>query len=894
MRWLGCLSLMVFCVVASGRDDSVQESFEARQTLWQLGATDVVHELQVHEITNLTAHSGQQSEHIKLSGGPGTHVHFYLPVGRAEFVPELRLQVWVKGNRPGMQVLARVILPREREKQNLDQPLTLVLRGDVYQTAGRWQALAIREPQRLLREQQALLRAELGRDVTAEGAYIDQIVINVYGGRGLNEVWLDDLAAGPIVPGTMPNRFVSTATPAMPTSRGTGSPTKPLEIELNQDRLMVNRKPFFLRGIRYSGTPIKSLRDAGFNTLWIDEQTPPATLDEAVHHGFWLVPELKALPSERSAASGEWTLSLARRVKEYRHSDSVLAWNVASGLTREQTDLTTRAVQAIRSNDVITGRPVAAGVWDGLQPYSRRLDMLGMHRWPLFTGLELTDYREWLVQRGHLAEQGVYRFTWVQTHLPEWYLRLVYDQPFKQEFTDPNGPQPEQIRLLTYLALSAGCRGLGYWSDRTLTDSHQGKGRWLMLALLNQELQLLEPMLATVKEWQWINTRHPQVKAGLLRYDGGLLVLPMWLGKGAQFVPGQLAANNLELVVPGAPQDAQAWEISPVEVKPLRHRRVAGGAEISIPEFGLTSMVIFTADLNQVGRMQQAVAQTNRLAGQWAYELALEQLRQVEQINGQLEKLGQPLPSAQVMLTETKQRLQTASEAWTRGGVTDFRLAYLESQRAMRRLRQIMRMHWERVAHGLDSPVCSPYALSFYTLPQHWQLLNEISQCQVMPSPLRDGSFENMTDLTKAGWQVQQMALDEVNLEAAIAQTQPKEGRNVLKLAVTPKNPAAAPEALERTYLAVTSPTMRLSPGSLVRISGWINIPEPLHASTDGLLFFDSIGGEPLAYRQAGRTPWKKITLYRRVPASGEISVTLALAGIGTVYIDDVRIEPLK
>jgi hypothetical protein len=612
------------------------------------------------------------------------------------------------------------------------------------------------------------------------------------------------------------------------------------------------------------------------------------------------VPELRPLPQAKTALqNGEWALSLARRVKDFPHQDSILAWQVGAGLTREQTEVTTRAVQAIRTNDAVTGRPVAAGVWDGLQPYSRRVDMLGMHRWPLGTGLELADYREWLVQRSNLAEQGIYRFTWIQTHLPEWYLRLVYDQPFKQTFTEPNGPQPEQIRLLTYLALSAGCRGLGFWSDRFLTDAYQGKGRWLMLALLNQELQLLEPMLATVKEWQWVNTKDNRVKAGLLRYDGGLLVLPMWLGSGAQFVPGQLATNNLEIVVPGAPQDAQAWEISPVEVRPLRHRRVAGGAEISIPEFGMTSMVIFTSDLNQVGRMQQAVAQTNRLAAQWSYELALEELKQVEQINRQLELLNQPLPSAQLMLTETKQRLQTASEAWARGGVTDYRLAYQESQRAMRRLRQIMRLHWDRVAHGLDSPVCSPYALSFYTLPQHWQLLTEIRDCTVMPSLVRDGTFENLPDLGKAGWQVQQMALDEVNLEAAVVQNlpkdgpQPKEGRAVLKLAITPKNPAQAPEALERTFLAVTSPTIRLQPGTLVRITGWINIPAKLQASTDGLLFFDNVGGEPLSYRQTSRTPWKKISLYRRVPANGEINLTIALSGIGTVYVDDVRIEPL-
>ena len=58
-------------------------------------------------------------------------------------------------------------------------------------------------------------------------------------------------------------------------------------------------------------------------------------------------------------------------------------------------------------------------------------------------------------------------------------------------------------------------------------------------------------------------------------------------------------------------------------------------------------------------------------------------------------------------------------------------------------------------------------------------------------------------------------------------------------------------------------------------------------------MFYDSVGGEELAVRLTEPTQWKKVTLYRRVPSSGAINVTLALTGLGTVYFDDVRVEPL-
>src|SRR5204863_6243510 len=132
------------------------------------------------------------------------------------------------------------------------------------------------------------------------------------------------------------------------------------------------------------------------------------------------------------------------------------------------------------------------------------------------------------------------QWTWVQTHLPDWFTTLVYDRKSDAggnpmtagDYTEPIGPQPEQIRLLTYTALAAGCQGIGFWSDRFLADSHQGRDRLLSLALLNQELQLLEPLLVSaVESPTWIDTSQPEVKAAVMRTEKGLLVMPIWLGK---------------------------------------------------------------------------------------------------------------------------------------------------------------------------------------------------------------------------------------------------------------------------------------------------------------------------------------------------------------------------
>ena len=64
------------------------------------------------------------------------------------------------------------------------------------------------------------------------------------------------------------------------------------EVQLRGGHLVVSGQRFFLLGIRHTGTPLKTLRDAGFNTVWLDESTPPGLVEDAVNLGFWIVPSV--------------------------------------------------------------------------------------------------------------------------------------------------------------------------------------------------------------------------------------------------------------------------------------------------------------------------------------------------------------------------------------------------------------------------------------------------------------------------------------------------------------------------------------------------------------------------------------------------------------------------
>lgn len=870
--------------------------FEARQTAWVPGAADAQHRELLHEMTDKTAHTGQLSEHLQINADKGNYIHYYYATPKAPICEELNISLWVKANRPGVQLLARVVLPRERDPHNLDERLTCLLPGAQYQSTGFWQRIDMRKPANLAVKQQQLMQAELQRTVDFTDAYVDRLVLQVYGGPGLTELWIDDLEMSPVVEHTTPASIAG----------GPGAPGQPAgqdrksrllknaaTVELNQEHLLVDGKPFLFRGIRYSDTPLPVLRNAGFNALWVDYTTPQAKLEEALGLGFKIVPTLPVATNDPRLMSAR---NLENELERFPGGDGVLFWDLGEGLLSEQRDIVTNAARVVHAADP---RPVGADAWDGFLSYSRSLDMVGLHRWPLMTMMELPQYRDWLNQRRLLCRPETFTWTWIQTQLPEWYAQLLSDRRVEGSSQEPIGPLPEQIRLLTYVALASGARGLAYASDKSLADSTQGRDRLLTLAMLNQELQLLEPFLLTAEKVRWIPTSQPEVMAAVLRGKHGVLVLPMWLGGSAQFVPGQSAAAQLTMTVPLVPAGTMAWEVSPADVKPLQAERVPSGCKVTLNEFGLTRAVIFTADTTiMLVNLQDQTAKKRKIAAQWGIDLAKTEMEKVLKVHEELVQIQRTLPDGQKLVDQAKERLAKAEEHWKND---DFRQAYAEAERCLRPLRIIMRAHWKQAVDRLDTPVSSPYAVSFFTLPRHWQLVNQLTQLAPAANVLPDGDFELAPNRPPTAWSAQEANLDGLELNARRMPLQPKEGKQCLMLeiktkkVVTPdgKQPLP-PQGLERTYLAINSPSVRLPPGSLVRLSFWVRIPDPIVASADGALFYDSCGGEPLAVRLSFQPTWKQYTLYRWVPASGLVNVTMALTGLGRVFFDDVRIEPLQ
>ncbi len=714
LRWLALSSLcgltvaLVLTAPPADCQEIIQFGFEGRDTVWVPGDSKASFREIAHRITDEYARSGSRSEHVQLLVEQGEFIYYTYNVGRAPITDELTASVFIRASRPGVQLKARVVLPQERDPKNVAQPLTVIVPGDSYLHTSRWQQLGIRQPVKLLNKQVELLRAEHGRpDFNINGAYVDRLILNVCCGPGQIDVYIDDLEVGPVLdakqagprPADVPRNVTVPTAPQPATNRRAAV----VELKGNPQQLFVaDGQKLFMRGIRHTGTPLKTLSDALFNVIWIDESAPPGLLEDAANLGFWLVPSLTPpglpKPGEATLTGNE---AFGRKVARFVNNEAVLSYSLGGDSESEQAATIARTARAIRTADPM--RPLIIDVHDGFQRYAHGADsqvMIG--RWPLMTSVELLAYRDWLSHCRLLTGRDAYCWTWIQTHLPDWFMTVAYERTASGNFTEPIGPQAEQIRLMTFLAIGSGYRGVAYWSDRFLADSHTGRDRLLALALLNHQLKLLEPILVDTEEPEWIETSDPNVKAAVLRprKKPTVLVLPIWVGKGSQFVPGQAAVPSLTIKVPAVPLGCQAWEVSPGRVRSLNWKRKLGGNEIVLKEFCLTSAIVFTSDLTglvvKCKRDQEEMVQS---AAQWAYDEAQEELAKVERVHAELDQMGQKVDGSDVLLNKARDYLASSLSSRKAG---DYGEGYAEAERALRPVRILMRKDWEKAVKPLD------------------------------------------------------------------------------------------------------------------------------------------------------------------------------------------------
>lgn len=893
------------------------DGFETHEPSWRDAGGDARYKLLRQLRIAQDAHSGRGCEFVEVESSDGaTAIYLSYNLGNAPVIDELTASLYLRSDAPGIQLAARIVFPRTLEP-NSQQPVTAMVLGASYDKPGQWQQLTIGDFRRQAEQQARVLRAQLRLPVDTRQAYVDRILLNVYVGPGTHRTWIDDLTVtGIVYKPSEPQLADAGPKPLppmegfLPISRTTGQPDAmppvgPASVgaasvvELKGQTLLVRGKQFFPRIIEHQGEPLTFLQQLGFNTVRMRQTPSRETLEEAKKLGLWIV----CPPPQPADLGNPYGAATPSSVAEFGEAfQSVLAWDLGEGLSARDLDVVKRWAEHVRRNDLPRPRPILCQAAGDLRSLSRQVDVVVTQRLPMGTSFELADYGNWLRDRTRLARPGTPQWAVIQTQ-PS---RELARQAQLLSLARPAIPEveSEQIRLMVFEALAAGVRGLKFDSQTPLNATDDAtRTRAAALHLINLELALIDPWAAAGSFVTRVPGSEADVSGALLQIDRGHLLLPMWTGARAQFVPGQSAGTGLTFVVPGVPEAVDVYEISPGGMRPLPRKRVAGGLRVTLDEFSLTTLVLLTQDPQVVSILSQQLGGIGPTASQLQLEVVQAKMRTAEYVHGELMGLAPPIANAATYLQQARTVLAAAE---TRFGAGNLRDGYLMTRRALRPLALLERAHWQTAVDAAGgSTSLTPFTSCFATLPEHWRMLGRLRGVSNWQNLVPGGEFENLDMTVQAGWRhfqhPQEALQSDADLAAAArtpAASQPGQSSTpqassqfALRLRAHATTVDAAAAVTDSPPLWVVSPAVPVRAGDVVRISGWVNVPEDVAGGKERFLIFDSLGGENLAERFGKTAGWQRFTYHRMAPLDGEITLTAALGGAGSALLDDVTIE---
>ena len=685
------------------------------------------------------------------------------------------------------------------------------------------------------------------------------------------------------------------------------SPASLVHVRFQDGILSLDDVPIGVRAIEYRGEPLAFLRNLQFNAVWLKEQPSPEIRLEAQHAGIWLIcPPPSNVELETARVYDPSALGSSSPTLDSSY-DNVLVWNLADEGSYARHPDDARRAQVIQNADRMKRRPLLATARSGIYDYSRTTDILMMSRAPLFSSLDLLDLYAWQREYPSLARPDTAFWCTVQTQ-PSPKMQMQWTM-FEGNPPFISAVSYEQIKMQVYLALAAGARGILFTSHTPLTGNDlETEFRQTAVELANWELQLVEEWFSAGRVMPMLaKSNLSSASSAVIQAGRSRLLVPIWQERHNQSAVGPAVAGNVRYIVSGIPETYSAFHLVPGRAVPIYARQVAGGRQIELEEANLNSLIFFGEDdaiYAQVGKRAKAMGPR---AAQLACRLAELELAMTEQVltalrrardTGTMPVLSKDnlpliaMPEHETMLRTTRESLDLAKDLLANHNYTQ---AYLQAERATRGLRLVGRSLWlEATRHDLH-PGMTPVSVSFATLPLYLTAYQRTNRAIPGQNRLPGGNME-MRSLLQAGWEQKShkvegtfVARNDVTPAAAHS------GQMGLSLAVASSTPSDKPKQLETIPLWVTTPAMPVRMGEMICVDGWIRIPQPLESTVDGLMIFDSLGGEEMALRFLQTSgEWRQFAFYRIVPEDSNYYVFFALNGFGEAQLDDIRVSAVQ
>ena len=598
---------LLLCVVSLSRlAAQVHFDFEQSTPTWQLRETDcsIPSTTWIQQRTSADCHDGKSCEYFHFQSGHGTKIFVVHPISPAYLIDELKPSLWLKSKRADIQLKLRVVLPHAPAPDG-SGPIKVMLDGVRYTSVGNWQQLDFSSTRdgllSLFQQQLWLLRTKFGAEIDPHDAYVDMVVLNLYTGPGVNEVWVDDLE----IVGAVDAQSIATKTNSADermydpnvVRAAAQEPMRDAVVHFDGNIMEVGGQPFAARIILHNGEPFEFLQRIGFNVIELRSPADDSQLQKAAQLGLWLIcPPPPNVGLQPIGAKYE----------------RVLAWSVGRNLDGRDLENVQHLIKEIRYSDPDKSHPLVADVRSNWSDYGKVANILSTGVEVIGGSFPLSRYDQWLAQRQQLAGRVVPLWAAIPTELgPEVQSQIAV----LANRVPPTPIDASQLEAVLYEAIAGGARGLRFISRSRLDATDPvTQLRVQTLKWLNIRINQIEPWIAAGAVLEKVPVNQPGIDVAAVQTDQARLLLIQRTTGREQWVAGDTPLDKVAFVDVGALPSDKAYWLSTSGMIPMPVSNIHGGAAIEIEKCPSTAAVVITESPVVVNRIARAYQSADGLS----------------------------------------------------------------------------------------------------------------------------------------------------------------------------------------------------------------------------------------------------------------------------------------
>jgi hypothetical protein len=810
---------------------------------------------------------GGACESITFTAGHGSEVRLVYPIEPVMPLDDLTANVAVMSARGGARIGFRVRYPYLQDPETR-RPAAVIVYGANYQSLGQFASIGVGMIERPLRMKVIALRREHGSDADLSDAYVDAVVINAYSGPGTTHLRMDELR----VEGLIPISDTNSVGRRLERDRATS-------LRMSEDSVLIadSRTPFPLgrvtRILQHNGEPLAWVRSLGFDAVLLAGPPDAEILGEAIRS------RVKVYAPPPSAPDPSIQSLL----------DPVAAWYVGADevLDRRQINQTELTCRRLRSWPSQWQRPLVAAPSESWRRYASLLDGVIQDLPPRNRGLgggeEVAQMMEVRRRIGDRVAGGV----GIVSMPPEAMVRQT------ESIADLIGaPRPQAFRwhsmwLQAMRSLESAPAAMLFRSTRPLSSGQPlDNQRSMALSYVNRMIAMIAPWVASSTP-----AAPPQVVGApyrCTRLTGGpteLLILTSIANRGSEVLAGDGTTLEIQLT----PSDAAktVWRLTHFSAERISPEVTSTGARLQVVSPDAVELIVLSSDTAVGGALATSAQRFARQAGLDRWQLVsdlVERTRANWQTATSTRASSGRVPSN---LMEVATRTLTDAEPMYRAGDIDasLRMARRADAWAMRsewQLAEALMPDWPRPTS------CPPIDLGSPALQSFWRPLMDDQGWGI--NRMTSGSLDDPNWMDEHRWSVGRRMVTQADSRVEHINRGTFEGPGALRARVVPIADDPLHGGYEGTVIQIRSPSVRVAAGSAIRIDTQVRTIG-FGGPHQGLLVYDTIGGQEMGVLVRARPDWTPVRLYRQTQQETEVHVMFELIGAGEATIDEVELR---